>query len=72
MEVRWRIADGYYLYRHRTSVKADAAFTGATMALPKGQGLPRRILRRRRNLPQGLARHPHRHARGRPRERDSP
>nr|WP_250148805.1 protein-disulfide reductase DsbD domain-containing protein [Escherichia coli] len=37
MEVRWRIADGYYLYRHRTSVKADAAFTGATMALPKGK-----------------------------------
>ncbi|EOD5394817.1 protein-disulfide reductase DsbD domain-containing protein [Acinetobacter baumannii] len=33
IEVRWRIADGYYLYRHRTSVKADAAFTGATMAL---------------------------------------
>ncbi|WP_317585667.1 divalent-cation tolerance protein CutA [Klebsiella pneumoniae] len=31
IEVRWRIADGYYLYRHRTSVKADAAFTGATM-----------------------------------------
>ncbi|MGK6698616.1 protein-disulfide reductase DsbD domain-containing protein [Klebsiella pneumoniae] len=25
IEVRWRIADGYYLYRHRTSVKADAA-----------------------------------------------
>ncbi|WP_211480384.1 protein-disulfide reductase DsbD domain-containing protein, partial [Escherichia coli] len=37
IEVRWRIADGYYLYRHRTSVKADAAFTGATMALPKGK-----------------------------------
>nr|UMW97443.1 Cytochrome c-type biogenesis protein DsbD, protein-disulfide reductase [Escherichia coli] len=35
--MRWRIADGYYLYRHRTSVKADAAFTGATMALPKGK-----------------------------------
>ncbi|WP_249730802.1 protein-disulfide reductase DsbD domain-containing protein [Enterobacter roggenkampii] len=34
IEVRWRIADGYYLYRHRTSVKADAAFTGATLALP--------------------------------------
>ncbi len=37
----------------------------------EGQGLPRRILRRRRNLPQGIARHPHRHARGR-RERDHP
>ena len=37
IEVRWQIADGYYLYRHRTSVKADAAFTGATLALPKGK-----------------------------------
>ncbi|WP_407250754.1 protein-disulfide reductase DsbD domain-containing protein [Klebsiella pneumoniae] len=27
----------HYLYRHRTSVSADAAFTGATMALPKGK-----------------------------------
>ncbi len=56
IEVRRRIAEGYYLYRHRTSVKADAAFTGATMALPKGdRPTPRRILRRRRNLPQGIA-----------------
>ncbi|MEX5808281.1 protein-disulfide reductase DsbD domain-containing protein [Citrobacter freundii] len=52
IEVRWRNHDGYYLYRHRTSVKADAAFTGATIGAAKGQGLPRRILRRRRNLPQ--------------------
>ena len=37
IDVRWKIADGYYLYRHRTSVKADAAFTGATLALPKGK-----------------------------------
>ena len=37
IEVRWQIADGYYLYRHRTSVKADAAFTGANLALPKGK-----------------------------------
>ena len=37
IEVRWQIADGYYLYRHRTSVKADAAFTGGTLALPKGK-----------------------------------
>ncbi|HSD16732.1 MAG TPA: protein-disulfide reductase DsbD [Thermomonas sp.] len=36
IEVRWQIADGYYLYRHRTSVKADAAFTGARLALPGG------------------------------------
>ena len=36
IEVRWKIADGYYLYRHRTSVKADAAFTGASLGLPDG------------------------------------
>jgi len=36
IEVRWQIAKGYYLYRHRTSVKADAAFTGAKLALPTG------------------------------------
>ena len=36
IEVRWQIADGYYLYRHRTSVKSDAAFTGAKLALPVG------------------------------------
>ncbi|RZA14506.1 MAG: cytochrome C biogenesis protein, partial [Lysobacteraceae bacterium] len=37
IEVHWQIADGYYLYRHRTSVKADAAFAGATLALSKGK-----------------------------------
>ena len=37
IEVRWQIADGYYLYRHRTSVKADAAFAKATLALPTGK-----------------------------------
>src|SRR6478672_4607835 len=36
IEVRWQIADGYYLYRHRTSVKANAAFSGARLALPVG------------------------------------
>jgi thiol:disulfide interchange protein len=36
IEIRWKIADGYYLYRHRTSVKSDAAFTGAKLALPGG------------------------------------
>ena len=35
IEVRWQIADGYYLYRHRTSVKADG-FGNATLALPDG------------------------------------
>ena len=37
IEVRWQIADGYYLYRHRTSVKADAAFVSAKLALPTGK-----------------------------------
>ena len=37
IEVRWQIADGYYLYRHRTSVKADAAFASAKLALPGGK-----------------------------------
>jgi thiol:disulfide interchange protein DsbD len=36
IEVTWKIAVGYYLYRHRTSVKADAAFAGASLALPDG------------------------------------
>ncbi len=36
IEVEWKIADGYYLYRHRTSVKADAAFAGAKLSLPTG------------------------------------
>ncbi len=36
IEVSWEIADGYYLYRHRTSVKADAAFTGTSLSLPDG------------------------------------
>ncbi len=36
IDVHWQIANGYYLYRHRTSVKADAAFAGAKLALPTG------------------------------------
>ncbi len=36
IEVSWTIANGYYLYRHRTAVKADAAFTGASLSLPDG------------------------------------
>ncbi|HEY1070522.1 MAG TPA: protein-disulfide reductase DsbD domain-containing protein, partial [Thermomonas sp.] len=36
IEVRWKIADGYYLYRHRTSVKTSAAFANPTLALPAG------------------------------------
>ncbi len=37
IEVRWTIADKYYLYRHRTSVTANAAFANARLALPKGK-----------------------------------
>ena len=36
IELRWKIAPGYYLYRHRTSVKADAGFTAGTLQLPAG------------------------------------
>ncbi len=36
IEVRWKIAEGYYLYRHRTSVQARAGFTDAVLALPNG------------------------------------
>ncbi|QIL19817.1 protein-disulfide reductase DsbD [Thermomonas sp. HDW16] len=36
IEVRWQIAEGYYLYRHRTSIKADAGFSNAKLALPTG------------------------------------
>ncbi|WP_297832087.1 protein-disulfide reductase DsbD [Thermomonas sp.] len=36
IEVRWKIADGFYLYRHRTSVKTGSNFDGAQLALPEG------------------------------------
>ncbi|MHC9085753.1 protein-disulfide reductase DsbD family protein [Luteimonas sp. RIT-PG2_3] len=38
IELQWKIADGYYLYRHRTSVKAaDAGFTAGELQLPDGK-----------------------------------
>ena len=37
IELRWKIADGYYLYRHRTSVQADAGFDAGALRLPKGK-----------------------------------
>ena len=37
IDVRWTIADKYYLYRHRTSVAANAAFANVRLALPKGK-----------------------------------
>ncbi|MEO5963693.1 MAG: protein-disulfide reductase DsbD [Thermomonas sp.] len=36
IEVSWKIADGFYLYRHRTSVKADATFIDVKLSLPGG------------------------------------
>jgi thiol:disulfide interchange protein len=35
IEVRWKIAEGYYLYRHRTSVTATG-LEGASLKLPDG------------------------------------
>ncbi|GAB2623952.1 protein-disulfide reductase DsbD [Novilysobacter erysipheiresistens] len=35
--IHWKIADGYYLYRHRTSVKSDAGFAAGPLQLPKGK-----------------------------------
>src|SRR5688572_27897219 len=34
--ISWRIADGYYLYRHRIGVQADAGFAAQALQLPKG------------------------------------
>ncbi|GAB1597030.1 protein-disulfide reductase DsbD domain-containing protein [Lysobacter claricitrinus] len=36
IEVRWTIAKGYYLYRHRIGVQADAGFDAGAVRLPKG------------------------------------
>ncbi|GGD33390.1 protein-disulfide reductase DsbD family protein [Pseudoxanthomonas indica] len=38
IEVQWKIADGYYLYRHRTSVEVSAGdFAAQPLQLPKGK-----------------------------------
>jgi len=37
IDVTWKIAQGYYLYRHRTSVKAGPGFANANLALPRGK-----------------------------------
>ena len=37
IELRWKIADDYYLYRHRTAVKAGAGFDGGELRLPDGK-----------------------------------
>lgn len=37
VELRWQIAEGYYLYRHRTGVEADGPGVAAgELAMPKG------------------------------------
>lgn len=36
IELHWKIADGYYLYRHRTAVKAVAGFSGGELRMPAG------------------------------------
>ncbi|MEN4904968.1 protein-disulfide reductase DsbD [Luteimonas sp. TWI662] len=37
IEIRWKIADGYYLYRHRTAAQVpDGSFGAGTLALPDG------------------------------------
>ncbi len=36
IEVRWQIEKGYYLYRHRTSVKVGAGFANPVLTLPDG------------------------------------
>jgi len=36
IQLQWKIAPGYYLYRHRTSVTASPEFNGGTLRLPKG------------------------------------
>ena len=37
IEVRWKITEGYYLYRHRTGVEADPGFAAQPLQLPKGK-----------------------------------
>ena len=37
IEIRWKITDGYYLYRHRTGVEADVGFAAQPLQLPKGK-----------------------------------
>ncbi|MBD9478913.1 protein-disulfide reductase DsbD [Pseudoxanthomonas sp. PXM02] len=37
IEIRWKITDGYYLYRHRTGVEADTGFAAQPLQLPKGK-----------------------------------
>ncbi|MEH6415816.1 protein-disulfide reductase DsbD [Pseudomonas sp. CGJS7] len=35
--ISWKVAKGYYLYRHRISAKTDAGFAAQALQLPKGK-----------------------------------
>ena len=37
VEISWKIAPGYYLYRHRTTVKAETGFDAEALQLPAGK-----------------------------------
>ena len=38
IEVQWKVADGYYLYRHRIDVQVDGSgFQAGKLQLPKGK-----------------------------------
>ncbi|WP_255416916.1 protein-disulfide reductase DsbD [Pseudoxanthomonas sp. SGNA-20] len=37
IEIHWKIAEGYYLYRHRTAVSASGDFVGGNLRLPAGE-----------------------------------
>ena len=37
IELRWDIAPGYYLYHHRTSVKAGPGFSAGALRLRTGE-----------------------------------
>ena len=37
IELRWDIAPGYYLYRHRTSVKAGPGFSAGALQMAAGE-----------------------------------
>ena len=36
IELQWKIADGYYLYRHQTRVRASGGFSGGELRMPAG------------------------------------
>ncbi len=61
VQLQFKIAPGYYLYRHRTSVKADPAFNAGALQMPKGDK-HHDDSSARSNLSRAPAGHPARHA----------